>query len=710
MEGIANLLFPNQKKMSLSAGATVKGIEHEYEDNPEDALTIVPENRTSFVSLPSADMKAVDSRLSLSPSDNGGDQTLNGNVNGNNDVVKTPSFPMDDTEHNIKGNGILASKKDVFTDPDEFAAGCKLLQAAALGNVQGIQSLLALRPYHINFRDYDRRTALHVAASEGQLDIVKILVERYNASINRSDRWGGSPLDDAHRHRQVEVVQYLRSKGASTGSTDLMTNLITAAAAGDLDDLQMLLSGFDGSQKGASQKSISQSKGISQRIKGVNGLLGASSGSKASSAAAAAAALRAPKIDVNGGDYDGRTALHLAAAAGHVKVCKFLISKGADVNVVDNWGGRPLDDAIRMKRVQCIKILKDNGAKVGERKHLDTSGTDTKAKEEKNLKVEFSELEVIDKIGSGAFGEIFKCRWRGTLVAAKCIKSTKIIEYWKEENMIATQRNYRKDAEMNEDEVKEALNDFRAETSILRTLRHPNIVMLLGYSTTENFEVMISELMKCSLLDIFKSHIIHRTRLPKRKQIIYAQQLARGMNYLHQCSPPIIHRDLKPANLLIDASGTLKISDFGLAKVRPDPSLSETDEFRMTGETGSYRFMAPEVFRHEDYTETVDVYSFAMIFYYLLSGRPPWEQLNGLKAVIKAATEADRPIIDRSWDSQLSSLMQRCWDENPSSRPSFSVILEELHEYSKVALKLDIDNISLADENYGCCNNRCVIS
>lgn len=710
MEGIASLLFPNHKdKMSIPAGtaAAVKGVEHEYEDNPEDALTIVPENRVSFLNLSAAESKTENGHLPPLSQDNGGEQTLI--ANGNNDVVRTPSFPMDDTEHNIRGKGILASKKDVFTDPDEFAAGCKLLQAAALADVQGIQSLLALRPNHINFRDYDRRTALHVAASEGKLDIVKLLVERYNAPINRSDRWGGSPLDDAHRHRHVEVIQYLRSKGASTGSTDLTTNLITAAAGGDLDDLQMLLNGLDGSQKGNSQKGLSQSKGISQRIKVVNGILGASSGSKAS-AAAAAAALKATKIDINGGDYDGRTALHLAAAAGHVKVCRFLISKGANVNVVDNWGGRPLDDAIRMKRVQCIKVLKENGATVGDRKHLDSSGRDGKSKEEKNLKVEFSELEVIDKIGSGAFGEIFKCRWRGTLVAAKCIRSTKIIEYWKEENMIATQRNYRKDSEMNEEEMKEALNDFRAETSILRTLRHPNIVMLLGYSTTEDFEVMISELMKCSLLDIFKSHIIHRTRMSKRKQILYAQQLARGMNYLHQCSPPIIHRDLKPANLLIDASGTLKISDFGLAKVRPDPSLSETDEFRMTGETGSYRFMAPEVFRHEDYTETVDIYSFAMIFYYLLSGRPPWEHLNGLKAVIKAATEADRPIVDRSWDSQLSGLVQRCWDENPSSRPSFSVILEELHEYSKIALNFDIDNISLPDENYGCCNNRCVIS
>lgn len=51
----------------------------------------------------------------------------------------------------------------------------------------------------------------------------------------------------------------------------------------------------------------------------------------------------------------------------------------------------------------------------------------------------------------------------------------------------------------------------------------------------------------------------------------------------------------KPANLLIDYSGVLKISDFGLAKIRPDPTKTEQEAFVMTGETGSYRFMAPEV-------------------------------------------------------------------------------------------------------------------
>jgi serine/threonine protein kinase len=55
--------------------------------------------------------------------------------------------------------------------------------------------------------------------------------------------------------------------------------------------------------------------------------------------------------------------------------------------------------------------------------------------------------------------------------------------------------------------------------------------------------------------------------MAKRKQIVYATQLAQGMNYLHTCRPPVIHRDLKPANLLLDHSGNLKISDFGLSKV-----------------------------------------------------------------------------------------------------------------------------------------------
>lgn len=290
------------------------------------------------------------------------------------------------------------------------------------------------------------------------------------------------------------------------------------------------------------------------------------------------------------------------------------------------------------------------------------------------------------------YGRYSFCRWRGTLVAAKCIRSAKIRKEWaiKQAMLHAADGGDIDDmireideAEMSEGDKEEALADFRQEISILKSLRHPNIVLLLAYSTTADLQVMISELMKCSLLDVFKAHIVNGTKMKHKDQIVYATQLAQGMLYLHTCKPPIIHRDLKPGNLLIDNSGVLKVADFGLSKVRPDPHKLEKDSFMMTGETGSYRFMAPEVFRHQHYTETVDIYSYGMILFYLLDGKPPWPYDNGLVAVRKAADEGERPTLPRSWDTRLQRLLQDCWDENPSSRPSFKQILQTLSEHSR---------------------------
>lgn len=152
-------------------------------------------------------------------------------------------------------------------------------------------------------------------------------------------------------------------------------------------------------------------------------------------------------------------------------------------------------------------------------------------------------------------------------MAAKIIKSAKIRRDWVHKRMLtkisegedvdeAILEMERADEAEEDADKDQAIADFRQEISVLKQLRHPNIVLLLAYSTTENYECLISELMKCSLLDVFKSHMVQGTRMKHKTQIIYATQLSRGMAYLHSCKPPIIHRDLvrrAPENRVRDA-------------------------------------------------------------------------------------------------------------------------------------------------------------
>ena len=220
-----------------------------------------------------------------------------------------------------------------------------------------------------------------------------------------------------------------------------------------------------------------------------------------------------------------------------------------------------------------------------------------------------------------------------------------------------------------------------------------------------------------SLLDVLKSCHLDRRKIPKRRALRYMLELARGMNYLHSCDPPVLHRDLKPANLLLDPSNTLRITDFGLATLRrkpigaaswvatapdaPSPSTAQTLDkvnyggflkatvpastpaaasecFDFTGETGSYRFMAPEVFQHKPYGCPVDVFSFGMVAFTCLETSVPWPNLAGDKA-IKRFCIGERPVLHRSVDTVVQDLVNAAWTHEPVSRPSFAAIIDVLN-------------------------------
>lgn len=248
---------------------------------------------------------------------------------------------------------------------------------------------------------------------------------------------------------------------------------------------------------------------------------------------------------------------------------------------------------------------------------------------------EIDNLEKIEELGSGGGGKVFK-------VAKKELYALK---------------------EMNAKNAKTPeFTQFIQEYEIMSMLEHANILKTYGIflSDEDNQPFILLELCPQNLQKFIEDKKFLNEELVK---IIY--QIAEGMKYIH--FKKVIHRDLKPTNILIARDGTVKICDFGISK------LMTIEEQTMTRGLGSQKFMAPEIINEEDhYDEKVDVYSFGVLVFFIMTG--------GLLPKIRIGDilTGKKAEIPTTFTEFAKKLINDCWNLEPKDRPSFKDIVDEL--------------------------------
>lgn len=347
-------------------------------------------------------------------------------------------------------------------------------------------------------------------------------------------------------------------------------------------------------------------------------------------------------VDVNFRDIDGRTALHIASCQGLTQVVDLLLDHGAEIDPKDRWGSTPLADAIFYKNHDVIKLLEKRGAKP-----LMAPMHVTHAREVPEYEINPDELDFTNSVELTK-GTFCVALWRGIQVAVKKLGEEVLSD---------------------EDKVRA----FRDELALLQKIRHPNVVQFLGAVTQSSPMMIVTEYLPKG---DFCAFLKRKGALKPIAAVRLALDIARGMNYLHENKPvPIIHRDLEPSNILRDDSGHLKVADFGISKL-----LTVKEEKPPSSLDNSWRYVAPEVFKNEEYDTKVDIFSFALILQEMIEGCPPFSAKQEHE-VASAYVAKERPPFrapTKSYAHGLKELIQECWHENPAKRPTFRQILTRL--------------------------------
>ncbi|KAI0984208.1 hypothetical protein GJ496_006160 [Pomphorhynchus laevis] len=262
-----------------------------------------------------------------------------------------------------------------------------------------------------------------------------------------------------------------------------------------------------------------------------------------------------------------------------------------------------------------------------------------------------SAIELVKIIGQGNFGQVYKARYVLGEVAAK----------------------------VGQDHDPVTIERFLRESAILYQFNHPHIIKMIGICPVVPF-LIVMELAKLGELRRFLHD--YQSSLNLRHLILYCCQLSGALDYLEKRK--YVHRDIATRNVLVTEFHCVKLADFGLSRELQD------NYYKISKGRLPIRWMAPESINFRRFTHSSDVWMFGVCIWEILSkGKKPFSQLSNSSVILKIESGEKLQKPDNCPD-KIYQIMKKCWEYEPSARPTFAELRCELRSILLTMKNMDL--------------------
>ena len=260
--------------------------------------------------------------------------------------------------------------------------------------------------------------------------------------------------------------------------------------------------------------------------------------------------------------------------------------------------------------------------------------------------------EILEVIGTGGMAVVYKarCHRLNRLVAVKILKDDNL-----------------------EDE--DFRRRFHAESQAVAMLSHPNIVSVYDVSTSVMADYIVMELIEGITL---KQYMAKKGILNWKETLHFAMQIAKALEHAH--SKGIVHRDIKPHNIMVLKNGSVKVMDFGIARLISKGNTLTKEAL------GSVHYISPEQARGGRVDDRSDIYSLGVVMYEMMAGRPPYDGESPVAVAIQHINggAALPSVLNPNIPGGLEQIIMKAMAHNVSDRyPSATRMLADMEEFRK---------------------------